>query len=61
MKTCKWCKNGYNYCDNQGLCTYCYLGSVMGKYPVRKNQDDTCPSFEADEDEEDEEAEVCDV
>lgn len=50
MKTYKFCKHGHNYCDNKGFCTYCYLGTAMGKYPVRKEQTDCCKDFEPDED-----------
>ena len=50
-KTCKWCKHGYNYCSQDGLCTYCYL--QVSKYPVKHDQDDTCPNWEADEEEDD--------
>ena len=53
MKTCKWCKYGYNYCGPTGFCTYCYLSHY--RYPVMKLQDDTCPNWYPDEDEEEEE------
>ena len=57
QKFCKNCKHGHNHCDKKGLCTYCNIGSVMGRYPVRKDQNDCCDSFEPDEDDDDEEDE----
>ena len=53
MKTCKFCKHGYNYYSpgNTPPCVYCYL--KHGRYPEKKDPDDTCPDWEPDKEEDD--------
>ena len=51
MKACKTCKHGHNYCDTNGLCTYCYI-NWLRKYPERKEQNYCCPDWEPDEEDE---------
>jgi hypothetical protein len=56
MKTCKFCKHGYMYysqCRGLPPCAYCYL--KHGQYPEKKDPDDTCPDWEPDDEEEEEE------
>ena len=47
MKVCKFCKHGYPLCDKDCLCVYCYLH--FNSYPIKKDADDTCPSFDSDD------------
>lgn len=52
MKTCKFCKHGYMYYSLASPCAYCYL--KHGRYPEKKDPDDTCPNWEPDDEEEEE-------
>ena len=47
MKVCKFCKYGYPLLDKDGLCVYCYLH--FNSYPIKKDVDDTCPSWDPDD------------
>ena len=46
MKACKNCTHGDGFCDKQGFCVYCNLGSAMGEYPVIKDTNDCCDEFD---------------
>ncbi len=49
MKVCKFCKHGYTVCNKDGFCVYCYL--YFNSYPVKKDTNDTCSSWEPDNEE----------
>lgn len=51
MRTCKFCKHGYMHYSSAPPCAYCYL--KHGRYPEKKDPDDTCPDWEPDEEDED--------